>query len=475
MSDVVVIGAGLAGLAAARRLVAAGHEVTVVEARERVGGRTEGLLLEDGTPLELGGQWVGEGHTRVNELIGELGLSTFRTWNDEGQLLVHLNGKRSTAKPHKGAVPRLSPFALADLLQGMLRFGRLAARTDLERPWLTPGAEVLDGQTWESWIHRNLRTRVGRAYFHIACEAVFAAQASDVSLLHALFYTHSNADLETLLAVDGGGQQDRVTGGSVLVAEAMAAALGERVVLGRPVRRIEQDDDGVTVITRDGTRYRGDAVIVTLPPALAGRLEYDPPLPSWRDQLTQRTPAGSVIKAYAIYPEPFWRQDGLNGQAASDTGPVKVTFDNSPPSGTPGVLMGFLEGKEARLWAQRSQAERQEAVTGCFVRYFGPQAARPRQYVERDWMAEEFTRGCYGAHFGPGTWTSYGQAWRAPAGRIHWAGAECAPQWNGYMEGAVRSGEAAADVVARDTAARDTATGDTATGDTATGDTAAAL
>jgi monoamine oxidase len=465
MSDVVVIGAGLAGLAAARRLVAAGHEVTVVEARERVGGRTEGLLLEDGTPLELGGQWVGEGHTRVNELIGELGLSTFRTWNDEGQLLVHLNGKRSTAKPHKGAVPRLSPFALADLLQGMLRFGRLAARTDLERPWLTPGAEVLDGQTWESWIHRNLRTRVGRAYFHIACEAVFAAQASDVSLLHALFYTHSNADLETLLAVDGGGQQDRVTGGSVLVAEAMAAALGERVVLGRPVRRIEQDDDGVTVITRDGTRYRGDAAIVTLPPALAGRLEYDPPLPSWRDQLTQRTPAGSVIKAYAIYPEPFWRQDG----------PVKVTFDNSPPSGTPGVLMGFLEGKEARLWAQRSQAERQEAVTGCFVRYFGPQAARPRQYVERDWMAEEFTRGCYGAHFGPGTWTSYGQAWRAPAGRIHWAGAECAPQWNGYMEGAVRSGEAAADVVARDTAARDTATGDTATGDTATGDTAAAL
>ena len=174
-------------------------------------------------------------------------------------------------KPVKGAVPRLSPFALADLAQGVLRFSRLAARTDLERPWLTPGAEVLDGQTWESWIRRNLRTRAGRAYFHIACEAVFAAQASDVSLLHALFYTHSNADLETLLAVDRGGQQDRVTGGSVLVAEAMAAALGERVVLGRPVRRIEQDDGGVRVIARDGTQYRGDAAIVTLPPALAGR------------------------------------------------------------------------------------------------------------------------------------------------------------------------------------------------------------
>jgi monoamine oxidase len=447
MSDVIVVGAGLSGLAAARRLVALGHEVTVLEARERVGGRTEGLRLDDGTPLELGGQWIGAGHTRMRELTAELGLSTFRTWNDEGQLLVNLGGKRTTVPPSKGAVPRLSPFALADLAQGLLRFSRLAARTDTERPWLTPDAEVLDGQTLESWVHRNVRTKVGRAYFHVACEAVWAAEASDISLLHALFYTHSNADLETLLSVDRGAQQDRVTGGSVLVAEAMAAALGDRVVLGRPVRRIEHSENKVRVVAGDGSDYRGDAVVVTLPPALAGRLEYDPPLPSWRDQLTQRMPAGSVIKVYAIYPEPFWRQDGLNGQAASDTGPVKVTFDNSPPSGRPGVLMGFLEGNEARIWARNSLQTRRNAVIGSFVRYFGPAAAYPKQYIERDWMAEEFTRGCYGAHFGPGTWTSYGQAWRAPVGRIHWAGAECSPQWNGYMEGAVRSGEAAADAV----------------------------
>jgi monoamine oxidase len=445
MSSVVVVGAGLAGLAAARRLVAGGHEVTVVEARDRVGGRTEGLLLADGTPLELGGQWIGEGHTRMLELVRELGLSTFRTWNDEGQLLVELQGRRSQLKPSKGAAPRLSPFALADLAQGLLRFTRLAARTDLERPWLTPRAGVLDGQTFETWIRRNLRTKTGRAYFHVACEAVWAAEPADISLLHALFYVHSNADLETLLSVDRGGQQDRVTGGSVRVAEAMAAELGERVVLGCPVRRVEHDGHGVRVITRDGSQFAGDAAVVTLPPTLAGRLEYDPLLPSWRDQLTQRMPAGSVIKAFAVYPEPFWRRDGLNGQAATDRGPVKVTFDNSPPSGQPGVLMGFIEGKEARMWARRSEADRRDAVLGCFVRYFGPAAASPGQYVERDWMAQEFTRGCYGAHFAPGVWTSYGEAWRAPAGRIHWAGAECAPQWNGYMEGAVRSGEATAE------------------------------
>jgi monoamine oxidase len=448
MSNVVVVGAGLAGLAAARRLVAGGHEVTVVEARDRVGGRTEGLVLADGTPLELGGQWLGEGHARMYELVGELGLATFRTWNDEGQLLLDLQGRRSTMKPHKGAAPRLSPFVLADLAQGLLRFARLATRTDLERPWLSQDAEVLDGQTWESWIRRNLRTKAGRAYFHVACEAVWAAETSDVSLLHALFYTHSNADLETLISVDRGAQQDRVVGGSVRVAEAMAAALGERVVLGHPVRGIEHDGSGVRVIARDGSEYPGDAAIVTLPPTLAGRLEYDPPLPSWRDQLTQRMPAGSVIKAFAVYPEPFWRADGLNGQAASDAGPVKITFDNSPPSGTPGVLMGFLEGKEARLWARRSQAERREAVIGCFVRYFGQAAAHPLQYLERDWMAEEFTRGCYGAHFAPGVWTSYGEAWRAPVGRLYWAGTECASLWNGYMEGAARSGEAAAEAVA---------------------------
>jgi monoamine oxidase len=363
-------------------------------------------------------------------------------------LLLDLLGKRSRVKPLKGAVPLMSPFALADLAQGMLRFGRLAARTDLERPWLTPGAAALDGQTWESWIRRNLRTKAGRAYFHVACEAVWAADASDISLLHALFYTRSNADLVTLLAVDRGAQKDRVTGGSVLVAEAMAAELGDRVVLRRPVRQVALEAGGVSVTARDGTRYSGDACIVTLPPTLAGRLEYDPVLPSWRDQLTQRMPAGSVIKAYAIYPEPFWRKDGLNGQAASDTGPVKVTFDNSPPSGTPGVLMGFLEGREARAWARRTEAERREAVLGSFARYFGPAARNPVRYVERDWMAEEFTRGCYGAHFTPGVWTSYGEAWRAPVGRIHWAGAECSPQWNGYMEGAVRSGEAAASAVA---------------------------
>ena len=446
---VVVVGAGLAGLAAARRLVALGREVVVLEARDRVGGRTEGGTLSDGTPLDLGGTWIGPTQNRMYALVAELGLETFRTWNDEGELLLSLDGRQSRVPPHRGASPRLGAFALADLAQGLARFERLARSVDLVAPWRHPKADLLDGQTFETWIRRNLRTAAGRAYFRVVCEGVFAAEARDLSLLHAAFHAHSGTDFETLQYVDQGAQQDRILGGSVLVSEAMADALGGRVRLGSPVAGVDQTDHGVRVRLRDGEVVDGSRVVVTLPPTLAGRLDYRPLLPAWRDQLTQKLPAGAVLKTFAAYPTPFWREEGLNGQAVSEEGPVKLTFDASPPSGEPGVMLGFVEGDAARELARRSPEQRRRAVLDCLVRYYGPRAADAVEYVERDWTAEEYTRGCYGAHFAPGVWTSYGHALRTPVGRVHWAGTECSPVWNGYMEGAVRSGEAVAEEVAR--------------------------
>ena len=442
-TDVIVVGAGLAGLSAARTVAAAGRGVTVLEARDRVGGRTENGTFSDGQWIELGGQWIGATQNRMYELVAALGLRTFPVYND-GQLVLQLLGKQSLMGSEKTATPKLSPFALLDLALGIARFGRLSASVDANRPWRTPRAGSLDGQTFRTWINRTLRTRAGRAYFRIFCEAVFAADPADLSLLHALFYAKSGVDMETLMAVAEGAQQDRIAGGSALISERMAQELGDRVVLASPVRVIRAVGDGVRVVTRDGAEYGASRVIVTLPPTLAGRLEYDPGLPGWRDQLTQRVPAGSVIKMCLAYDRPFWRERGLNGQAASDAGPVKVTFDNTPPGYGRGVLLGFIEGNEARRWARRSPDERQEAFVRCLVRYFGAEAAHPLEYLERDWMAEEFSRGCYGAHFAPGVWTNYGRALTEPIGPIHWAGTECSPVWNGYMEGAVRSGEATA-------------------------------
>ena len=443
-ADVAIVGAGLAGLVAARRLVEAGLEPLVVEARDRVGGRTLNHEIDDGKVVEVGGQWVGPTQRRMLALAQDLGVDTFPT-HDTGENVIEWRGEK---RRYHGAIPRINPAILADVAQAQVRLDRMARSVPLEAPWEAERAIRWDAQTFATWLARNVATAGARTLFEIAVEAVWAQEPSDLSLLHVLFYTHSGGGFDALIGTSGGAQQDRFVGGSQRVAVRVAEALGdERIARQAPVRRIVHGSDGVTLVA-DGLEVRARCAIVALPPALAGRIAYDPALPGFRDQLTQRMAQGTVIKCMAIYPEPFWRGEGLTGQGTSDVGPVRVTFDNSPPDGTPGVLLGFLEGRQARALGRRTPAERRDAVVGCFTRMFGPRAASPDGYVERVWADEEWTRGCYGCAMPTGAWTEFGPALRAPIGPLHWAGAETATVWSGYMDGAVSSGErAAADVV----------------------------
>jgi monoamine oxidase len=442
-ADVVVVGAGLAGLVAARDLAAEGRAVAVLEARDRVGGRLLNAEIGDGKVVEVGGQWVGPTQHRALALAREFDVATFPTYA-EGENVVELGGR---LRRYRGAIPKINPAVLVDIGQAQFRLDRMARSVPPEAPWRAPHAEAWDAQTMWTWIRRNTATGAARALLQLAVEAVWAAHPADVSLLHVLFYTRSAGGFDDLVGTEGGAQQDRFVGGSQELALRLALRLGDAVNLSAPVRRIEQHNDSVTVSSDRGA-VKARAAIVAIPPTLCARVAYDPPMPALRDQLTQRMAQGSVIKCMAVYDAPFWRSEGLSGQATSVEGPVKVVFDNSPPDGSPGVLLGFLEGRQARELGQWSQEERRRAVVGCFERLFGKAAAAPEAYVEQVWAQEEFTRGCYGCLMPPGTWVSLGPALREPVGRLHWAGAETATTWNGYMDGAVRSGEGAARAVA---------------------------
>ena len=441
-ADVAIVGAGLAGLVAARELTAAGARVVVLEARDRVGGRTLNEPLGDGQVVEVGGQWIGPTQDRIAALARELGVETFPT-HVAGARLIELRGR---VRRYSGRIPKVAPAVLLDYQQAHVRLDRLARTVPLEAPWKAPGAARLDSQTLASWMRRNTLTRGARALLELAVEAVWAAEPSELSLLHVLFYIHSGGSLDLLLESDGGAQQERFVGGSQTVSIRMAEELDDAVELSAPVRRIEHSADGVAVVA-DGLEVRARRAIVAIPPALSGRIAYDPPLSGYRDQLTQRMPQGSVIKCMAVYERPFWREQGLSGEAASDVGPAKVVFDNSPPSGTPGVLLAFLEGARARELGRLRAPERRAAVVAGLARLFGDRAAEPERFVERIWADEEWSRGCYGGYMPPGGWVQFGPALRAPIGPLHWAGAETATVWNGYMDGAVQSGQRAAAAV----------------------------
>ena len=435
-ADVAVVGAGLSGLWTARALAEAGREVVVLEARDRVGGRLLNATLGDGVTVDVGGQWVGSDHARVQRLAAELGIEIFPQFGT-GRNLLDVAGRR---RRYRGTIPRLGPRALWDIFLARRRIDRLARAVGAERPWAAARADELDRVTLAEWCAESMSVPIARDLIGLAARTVWGAGPERLSMLHVAFYVASAGGFDKLIDTEGGAQQDRLDGGAQSLPLGLARALGDRVRLGAPVRRIEQRDDSVRVVA-DGVEVEAARVVLALPPALAARIELDPPLAAPRTELGRRLRPGRLNKCMALYEEPFWRADGLSGEAVTDAGPVTLTFDSSPRDGSAGVLLGFVGGPEVEDLAGLGPAERRAAVLACFGRLFGPRAAEPLDYAEREWSAEEWSGGGPTSNFGPGGWTAFGSTLRPPAGRVHWAGTETATVWSGYMEGALQAAE----------------------------------
>jgi monoamine oxidase len=452
-TDVVVVGGGLAGLTAARRITERHRGVTLLEARDRVGGRVYSQAITSGGYAEMGGMFTGPTQDRIQALATEVGVGTYATYNT-GNNVFWASGRRSEypSDGPTGTAPT-DPVVLPDIVATVELLDQMATGFPVDAPWSSLNAEAWDRQTLDTWLREHTSgSDEFMAVASAATEAIFGCEPRDLSLLFTVFYIAASGNEQTQGTFErnfntgGGAQESRFVGGAQKIALEVARRLGQRIVLNAPVRRIEHSSDGVTVYA-DGLTVRGRDVIVAIPPTLAGRIEYDPPLPPLRDQLTQHMPQGSLMKFEAVYDTPFWRANGQTGQAVSENGPIKVTFDGSPQDGSIGVLLGFIGGHEARTWQDRTAEERRAAALQNLANYFGNQALNPREVIEFNWSAEIWNRGCPVAIPGPGTLVDFGTALRAPVGRIHWAGTETSTFWNGYMDGAVRSGERAADEV----------------------------
>jgi monoamine oxidase len=439
-ADVCVVGAGYAGLTTARQLQQHGKHVVVLEARDRVGGRVWTQPLADGAPVDRGGAWLGPKHDAIFGLANEVGVDTYKTWVKGAHLLID-DGR---ARRYTGLIPKISPLAIGTIALAQFRIDRMSKQVPLEAPWTAKRAAEWDTRSIGSWLPRSgIRTEIARDLFEMAVRGLFTGDLNDVSFLNLLFLVRAHGSINTLFSIENGAQENMVEGGAGSIARRVADALHEPVRLRAPVRTITQREDHV-VVEADALTVTARHVVVTVPPALALHITFDPALPDDRLALYRSAVAGPETKTLVVYDEPFWRADGFSGQTSEPQSAAEVTLDASPAGGKPGVIASFTFGPVAERLDALDPAERRRAVLDALAARLGPRAASPVDFIETAWWNDEWTRGCSMAHFPPGILTRYGPLLREPFDRVHWAGTETATMSYGAIDGAVRSGRRAA-------------------------------
>ncbi|WP_406272191.1 FAD-dependent oxidoreductase [Nocardia sp. NBC_00881] len=458
-TDVVVVGGGLSGLAAARRLVEHGRSVRVLEAGARVGGRTLTGWAGD-LALDQGATLVYPMQHNVFRLAGALGVDLFESRSD-GRFLLYTEGARHSfrfgdsrgmklfgmpvLRPllrvalHVAALRTtlpLPPDAMMQVLRAISALDELAATVPAAAPWTAPDADLLDCRAFDSWLREQVPSTQARRLLEANVAGYLPATTS---LLYALHFFNTWGGVRRLLGTPA--RVHRFSGGAQELALALAAALGDRVVLDSSVLEIAQHSTGVVVRCADA-EFAAERVIVAMAPSGIRKLRFEPALPVDRIALQDAWQPVHGRKVNIVYDEPFWRQAGLSGSALTDLDVVPGLTDASPQDGNAGILAGYLPADRGPADA----AERRRAVLAVCAELFGPRARTPRHYVEKNWQDEPYAHGCEGG-LAVGALTSARRLASTPVDRVHWAGVETADAWIGFLSGAIQAGERAADEV----------------------------
>jgi monoamine oxidase len=432
--DVVIVGAGLAGLSAAWELTKRKINIAVIEAMDRVGGRVHSFQTKDAVTVDLGAQWIGRHQRRMRALAKEFRLPLVKTYI-KGKTTYDLRG---TIEKIEGEHPPLSPEGLSDLFQLKCKIERLVAELPEQDIWNSPLAKELDTYNLDAWIQTNMLTEEGRNFFNLFAE-VMCVELSEPSALDLLWCLKTSGGFQRVLTAE----EEWFSEGAYTLALKMADAMKDNIYVSTPVNRIQYSENGVLVFAEKEV-WKAKKIIVAVPPTTSGHIEYHPPLPTGRGILTEKINQSSIVKMILIYDKPFWREEGLNGHAQSDRGLVRLVVDSSPMDGRKGVLTVLSGGRYAHKLARLEKQHRKQVVLKEIGFLFGPKAEQPIEFYDKDWTEEPWIRGGYAAHFPPGIITSLGEWLHQPIGPIHWASTETADEWKFYMEGAIQSGERAA-------------------------------